>query len=130
MSSECKLLNKKAKAAIAFKNGALVFGLFFILGNHWTWKLVGRIFNGASADLKLRDNQDATNQIRAFVESDNVARKQLANAVIKQVGGVKITWKQVLFHALLAGLITTLITYLGMDPGKDSESCPKPAKPA
>lgn len=120
MADECTLLDDKAKREIALKNAALVFGLFAILGSPPLWRLVGGLFNKAPTG-SLRTNQREWNTLRAVFQQN----PGLKTSAINTLGGLKISWPQTLLHALLAGLLTGLITYLSMSPGKDKETCPK-----
>ena len=51
-----------------------------------------------------------------WTKTQNIAGPT-AVATATRLGGVKIGWGQTLLHALLAGLLTALITYLAMEPG-------------
>jgi|APFre7841882793_1041355.scaffolds.fasta_scaffold62384_1 hypothetical protein len=120
MADECTLLDNKAKREIALKNAALVFGLFAILGSPPLWRLVGGLFNKAPVG-SLRNNRNEWRILSEVFQRD----PGLKTSAINTLGGFKISWPQTLLHALLAGLLTGLITYLSMSPGKDKETCPK-----
>jgi hypothetical protein len=118
MADECTLLDNKAKREIALKAGAVVFGIFAVLGNPAVWGLVGKLFNRSKGGSGTNATVDSAVEVGKRYPA-------VGNTLIKRLGGVKIGWGQTLLHALLAGLLTALITYLAMEPGKDRESCPK-----
>jgi hypothetical protein len=99
-----------------------VFGLFSILGSPPVWRLVGGLFN-KSPEGSLNVFQGSLKGLNQAFGQDHGLRYKL----IDKLGGLKISWPQTLLHAVLAGLLTGLITYLAMSPGKDKETCPKDA---
>lgn len=137
-NKKCKLYDKSAKRSIAWKNAFLVTSLFLVLGSPLLYRSLGNLImsmRGGSPKSsptpryspRLADMTDLDGIKQTLQNNLGFLDKDFKSKAVQALGGVRISVLQHLFHSLLAGLITWLVTYYSMTPDEDQESCPKVA---
>lgn len=121
---DCELLDNEKKRSIAWKNALLVFGLFLILGSPHLYRFLGGLIAGKSIQSNSPLVRNLDGAVAAIEKNTQFLATDVQQKVVNTLGGVKISWIQHLIHSLLAAIITWLVTYYSMEPGKDRQSCP------